>query len=149
MEKDDAEKVLKELYDGPSGDHYARETTAHKIIQVGYYYPTLFKDALAYARKCKLCQTTVGRETKLEIMLWHVTISYPFTQWGLNIISEITTNSSKKHNYILTTTDYFTQRMWSQTISFIHSRFYFMLLNSCFSIVICFEYFHFHFCLLA
>ena len=64
MEKDDVERVLKDLHDGLTGGHYIGETMTHKIIQVGYYWSMLYKDAHAYAHKCKTCQTTVGREIK-------------------------------------------------------------------------------------
>eukprot|EP00253_Pinus_taeda_P031038 PITA_31038 len=53
LEKDDVDHVLKEMHDGPAGDHYGGETTAHKILRVGYYWPTVFRDSHAYTRKCK------------------------------------------------------------------------------------------------
>ena len=43
-----------------------------------------------------------------------VNIQQPFEQWGLDIIGEITPNSSKQHKYILTETDYFTK--WVEAI---------------------------------
>eukprot|EP00253_Pinus_taeda_P001458 PITA_01458 len=43
-----------------------------------------------------------------------VNIEQPFEQWGLDIIGEITPNSSKQHKYILTATDYFTK--WVEAI---------------------------------
>jgi hypothetical protein len=36
-------------------------------------------------------------------------IESPFEQWGLDIIGEITPNSSQLHKYILTAIDYFTR----------------------------------------
>lgn len=74
LEHDDAEKVLRELHDNPTGGHFTGETTAHKILRVGYYWHTLFKDAHAYARKCKSCQVSVGREKRAAIPLQSVTI---------------------------------------------------------------------------
>jgi hypothetical protein len=50
LEKQDADKVLKELHDGLTGGNFAGETTTHKILRVGYYWPTVFKDAHAYSR---------------------------------------------------------------------------------------------------
>jgi len=41
-------------------------------------------------------------------------IYHPFQQWGLDIIGEITPNSSHQHKYILTTTNYFTR--WTEAI---------------------------------
>jgi hypothetical protein len=59
-----ADKVLKELHDGPIGGNFAGNTTTHKILRVVYYFPTLFRDALTYARNCKTCQITAGREKR-------------------------------------------------------------------------------------
>lgn len=43
-----------------------------------------------------------------------VNIEQPFEQWELDIIGEITPQSSKQHKYILTATDYFTK--WVEAI---------------------------------
>jgi len=60
LEKDDANHVLKEMHDGPAGGHYGRETTAHKTLRAGYYWPTVLRDSHTYTSKCKVCQSTTG-----------------------------------------------------------------------------------------
>ena len=49
LEKDDVDQVLTELHDGPEGGHFGRDITAHKLLREGYYWPSLFRDAHAYA----------------------------------------------------------------------------------------------------
>eukprot|EP00253_Pinus_taeda_P034131 PITA_34131 len=105
---------VEELHDGPAGGHYARDATAHKILCVGYYWTTLFKDSHSYMRKCQVCQTIAGRQKKPSLPLQPVNIEQPFSQWGLDIIGEIVPHSSKQHRYILTTTDYFTK--WVEAV---------------------------------
>ena len=105
---------MQELHDGPAGGYFGGNTTAHKILHVGYYWPTFFKDAHEYSRKCKTCKNTAGRERKPTFPLQPVNIQQPFEQWGLDSIGEITPNSSKQHRYILTVTDYFTT--WVEVI---------------------------------
>jgi hypothetical protein len=83
-------------------------------LRVRYYWPTLFKDAHAYSQSCEACQKYVGREYKVVVPLQPVVVEEPFEQWGLEIIGEINPHSSKKHRYILTTTDYFT--CWTEAI---------------------------------
>ena len=39
LEKPEAQKVLQELHDGPAGGHFGADTTTHKIIHAGYYWP--------------------------------------------------------------------------------------------------------------
>eukprot|EP00253_Pinus_taeda_P031826 PITA_31826 len=114
LEKQEAQKVLQELHDEPAGDHFGADTTAHKVIHARYYWPTLFRDAHEYVRKCPSCQTSSGRLKKSAFPLQPVNIEQPFEQWGLDIIGEITPNSSKQHKYILTATDYFTK--WVEAI---------------------------------
>jgi hypothetical protein len=83
---EDANKVLKELHDGPVGGHFARNTTLHKIMRAGYYWPTLFREAHFCARNCKTCQVSMGREKRAAVRLQPVTVSRPFEKWGLDII---------------------------------------------------------------
>ena len=89
------------------GGHFSGKTTAHKVLRASYYWPTLFKDAHAHARKFEICQVNAGRERRHAFPLQPVTIENPFEQWGLDVVGEINLNSSKLHKYILTTTDYF------------------------------------------
>eukprot|EP00253_Pinus_taeda_P035144 PITA_35144 len=114
LEKTEAQKVLQELHDGPAGGHFGADTTAHKIIHAGYYWPTLFRDTHEYVRKCLNCQTAGGRQQKSAFPLQPVNIEQPFDQWGLDIIGEINPPSSKQHKYILTATDYFTN--WVEAV---------------------------------
>ena len=95
LEKDDADHVWKEMHDGPTGGHYGGETTAHKILRAGYYWPTVLRDSHTYNRKCKVCQTTAGRERNPVVPLRPVMIYRPFQQWGLDVIGDITPNSSQ------------------------------------------------------
>ena len=114
LEKDDAEHILTELYDGLAGGHFSGETTTHKVLRAGYYFPTLFKYAHVHARKYQICQVNAGRETRPAFPLQPITIENPFEQWGLDVVGEINPNSSKLHKYILTSTDYFLK--WTKAI---------------------------------
>jgi hypothetical protein len=114
LEKDDAKHILIELHDGPGGGHFSGETTAHKVLRVGYYWSTLFKDAHAHARKCEICEVNAGRKRRHAFPLHPISIENPFEQWGLDVVGEINPNSSKLHKYILTATDYFSK--WTKAI---------------------------------
>ena len=105
LEQEDASKVVKGLHDGPAGGHFSGDTIAHKILRVGYYWPTLFKDAHAYVRKCDTFQRISGRQAKTVGPLQPVIFSEQFEQWGIDIIGEINPNSSLQHKYILIATD--------------------------------------------
>jgi hypothetical protein len=91
--QEDVDKVLKELHDDPAGGHFTRNTTAHKILRVSYYWPTLFRDGHTYPRSCKNFHISARREKREVIPLQPVVVSRPFEQWGLDIIGEITSIS--------------------------------------------------------
>jgi transposase InsO family protein len=112
LENDEAEKVLLELHAGEAGGHFGGDTTVHKVLRAGYYWPTLFRDAHALCRKCIICQKASGRLQKPAFPLQPVTVDSPFQQWGLDIIGPINPLSSQQHKYIVTATDYFTR--WSE-----------------------------------
>ena len=42
---------MQELHDGLAGGHFGGNTTTHKILHAGYYWPTLLKDTHDYAKK--------------------------------------------------------------------------------------------------
>ena len=69
LEKNEADNVLYQLHAGPAGGHFGGETTAHKVLKAGYYWPTLFKDAYAFARKCQECPKAGGRLKKAALPL--------------------------------------------------------------------------------
>ena len=52
LEKEESDLVLTQLHDGPASGHFGGDTTAHKILRAGYFWPTLFKDAHAFIRRC-------------------------------------------------------------------------------------------------
>jgi hypothetical protein len=107
LEKQDADKVLKDMHDGPTGGHFLGDTIAHKVLRNGYYLPTLFKDEHAYSRSYEAWKKAAGREHKSHIPLQPISIEEPFKQWGMEIIGEINFHSSKQRRYILTATYYF------------------------------------------
>ena len=55
LEKLDVERVLSEVQDGQMGGNFGGDIITHKILWSGYYFPTLFKDAHAYAKNGEAC----------------------------------------------------------------------------------------------
>jgi hypothetical protein len=94
LERDEADKVLSELHAGEVGGHFGGDTTAHKVLTTGYYWPTLFKDAHTLCRKCVIFQKASGRVQKVAFPLQPVSVDFPFQQWGLDIIGPINPTSS-------------------------------------------------------
>jgi len=62
VREDEILDILKACHDEPCGGHFADKRTAYKILSLGYFWPSLFKDAKQYVKRCDSCQR-VGKPT--------------------------------------------------------------------------------------
>ena len=53
---DESNYVLSEIHEGLCGNHSGVRTLVHKVIRVGYYWPTIQADAKTYVKVCDQCQ---------------------------------------------------------------------------------------------
>ncbi|GAU47101.1 hypothetical protein TSUD_403330 [Trifolium subterraneum] len=67
--KEEATSILWHCHNSPYGVHYSGERTAAKVLQSGFYWPTLFKDAYEHAQRCDNCQKTGGISRRNEMPL--------------------------------------------------------------------------------
>eukprot|EP00253_Pinus_taeda_P021580 PITA_21580 len=56
IREDEVYDILKACHEGPCGEHFTDKETSHKILRMGYCWPSLFKDAKKYVRACDSCQ---------------------------------------------------------------------------------------------
>jgi hypothetical protein len=56
--------VMKELHEGPSWGHFVIEIMQRKILDAGYWWPTMYKDVHDYYKSCDACQRTWGLATQ-------------------------------------------------------------------------------------
>ena len=48
--------VIKFCHSEACGDHFSSKKTIAKILQSGFYWPTMFKDSYAFCKTCENCQ---------------------------------------------------------------------------------------------
>ncbi|XP_060177712.1 uncharacterized protein LOC132607635 [Lycium barbarum] len=61
--------ILEKCHSSPYGGHHAGDRTAAKVLQSGFYWPTLFKDAHEFVRACDSCQRTENISKRHEMPL--------------------------------------------------------------------------------
>nr|GEZ82668.1 reverse transcriptase domain-containing protein [Tanacetum cinerariifolium] len=55
--------ILNACYSGPTGGHYGANYTAKKVFDLGFYWPSIYKDAFELVKRCDSCQ----RQGKVEV----------------------------------------------------------------------------------
>ncbi|MGV7343076.1 integrase, partial [Mycobacterium kansasii] len=106
---------LREAHSGECGEHQAGRNLVHRVHRMGYYWPTMFKDAIEYAKRCHEGQIH-GDVIHVPPEDLHQSIaSWPFSAWGLDVIGPINPPSSKAKQYILAATDYFSK--WTEAVA--------------------------------
>eukprot|EP00253_Pinus_taeda_P010361 PITA_10361 len=112
VQEEEVFDILLTCHDGPCGGHFAAKSTAFKILQAGYYWPTLHQDVRRYISQCDRCQR-MGKPTPRDEMPLQPQVTFePFEKWGMDFVGPINPPSKQK-SYIIVCTDYLTK--WAET----------------------------------
>jgi len=101
--------VLKELH-GVVGGHFATNIITKKNLDVGYWWPILFKDTHDFCKSYDSCQKIRRLKTKSLAKLVTTLPKEPFMKWGLDFIGPIKIVERLTGNkHILVAIDYATK----------------------------------------
>ncbi|GJS36623.1 reverse transcriptase domain-containing protein [Tanacetum coccineum] len=60
-------EILAHCHSGPTGGHHSANVTAKKVYESGFYWPSIFKDANEYVRRCDACQRSGNISSRNEM----------------------------------------------------------------------------------
>ncbi|XP_019160668.1 PREDICTED: uncharacterized protein LOC109157214 [Ipomoea nil] len=112
--EEEALQAMQEAHSGVCGAHQSGPKLHFHIKRMGYYWPTMVKDCIDYARRCQACQYHANFIHQPPEPLHPIVASWPFDAWGLDVVGPITPKSSAGHAYILVATDYFSK--WAEAV---------------------------------
>uniref|UniRef100_A0A2N9ERQ0 Uncharacterized protein n=1 Tax=Fagus sylvatica TaxID=28930 RepID=A0A2N9ERQ0_FAGSY len=112
--KGETNQAMEEAHSGVCGAHQSGPKLYHRIKRMGYYWPTIVKDCMDYAKRCEACQLHANYIHQPPEPLHPTVASWPFDAWGLDVVGPLP-KSSAGHLYILAATDYFSK--WAEVIS--------------------------------
>ena len=112
VSNDDQIGVLTFCHSEAYGGHFSVKKMAYKILQAGFYWPTLFKDCFEFLKTCAQCQQ-LGGVTKRNMMpLTPILIIAIFDCWGLDFMGPFPPSCG--YLYILLAVDYVSK--WVEAI---------------------------------
>ena len=76
------EAILKECHNSPYGGHHAGDRMAAKVLQSGFYWPTLFRESNDYVRRCDACQRMGNIGKRQEMSMQYTVVVEPFDVRG-------------------------------------------------------------------
>ena len=97
---------MREIHEGICGNHSRARSLVHKLTQAGYYWPTMLKDVGAYVKAQDKCQRFSNFIRQLSKELTTITVSWPFAQWGLDIMDPFST-AARQLMFLVVGIDYF------------------------------------------
>jgi len=112
--EDEMHGILRAFHNEPCGGNFVDKRTAYKLLQLGYYWPTIFKDAEKYVASFDDCQRMGKKISVDEMPLQTRVLIEPFEKCALYYLGPISPMYKKKR-YILFCTNYVTK--WVETKS--------------------------------
>lgn len=83
IDLDKADYIMWEIHEGICGNHSGPWSLAKKIIQQGYYWPSLGGDAHKYIASCDRCQRFANVPKQPPDPITNIMSPWSFVQWGL------------------------------------------------------------------
>nr|XP_012461583.1 unnamed protein product [Gossypium raimondii] len=86
------------------GGHFGPKRTAHKVLECGLYWPTIFRDAYNFCKSCDRCQHTGNITKRNQMPLSPIHVCEIFDVWGIDFMGPFI--SSFSNVYIILAVDY-------------------------------------------
>nr|GEY08418.1 reverse transcriptase domain-containing protein [Tanacetum cinerariifolium] len=110
--------VMREIHEGSCNMHVGPWSVVAKAIRLGYYWPTMHRDARDMIRKCNDCQIhrPITRNPQQPLTL--ITAPWPFYKWGIDIAGPFLEGPGKV-KFLIVAMDYFTKWIEAKAVAII------------------------------
>ncbi|GJS98259.1 reverse transcriptase domain-containing protein [Tanacetum coccineum] len=100
----EANEILMACHNGPTGGHHSANYTARKVFDSGFFWPTIYKDAINLVKHCDACQRQGKISQRDEMPQNAIQVCEIFDLWGIDFMGPFP--SSRGNKYILVAVDY-------------------------------------------
>ena len=116
LSKAEADTLMLQVHAGTCGPHMNGVLLAKKIILQGYFWSTMEADCCQFMCRCHNCQIHGNLMHAPPQQLHSMSLPWPFSTWGIDVIGAIYPAASNGHRFILVVIDYFTK--WVEAASY-------------------------------
>ena len=113
ISEDEVESIVAHFHSLPCGGHASSSKTTAKILQSGFYWPSIFKDVYRFISACDSCQRTGNISRRNEMPLNNIQEVEIFDVWGIDFMGPFPSSCNNK--YILLAVDYVSK--WVEAIA--------------------------------
>ena len=110
--EEEQQGILSHCHENACGGHFASQKTTMKVLQSGFYWPSLFKEAHQICRVCDRCQSLEKLSRRHMMPLNPILVVELFDVWGIDFMGPFPT--SYGNTYILVGVDYVSK--WVEAI---------------------------------
>jgi hypothetical protein len=101
----EGQDIVKDIHVGVCGHHASSRAIAAKAFCVGFYWLTAIEDTKEIVRRCEACQRFASRPHAPVAELQPIPLSWPFAQWGLDMVGKLHKSWPGGHVYMLVAID--------------------------------------------
>ena len=112
--EEEQQGILSHCHESACGGHFASQKTTIKVLQSGFYWPSLFIEAHQMFRECDRCQRLEKLSHRHMMPLNPILVVELFDVWGIYFMGPFPT--SYGHTYILVGVDYVSK--WVEVIPY-------------------------------
>ncbi|KAK2444774.1 hypothetical protein QL285_015775 [Trifolium repens] len=107
------EDIISQCHSAPYGGHANTSKTCAKILQAGFFWPTLWKDVHTAVKNCDRCQRTGNISRRDEMPQKGILEVDIFDVWGIDFMGPFPSSGGNK--YILVAVDYVSK--WIEVVA--------------------------------
>ncbi|CAA7040471.1 unnamed protein product [Microthlaspi erraticum] len=112
--QEEVEGILEHCHGSSYGGHFATFKTASKVLQAGFWWPSLFKDTHDFIARCDRCQREGSISKRNEMPQNPILEVEVFDVWGIDFMGPFEP-PSHGNRYILVAVDYVSK--WVEAIA--------------------------------
>jgi len=93
----EANSIMWHCHSSAYGGHHSEERTAAKVLQSGFWWPTLFKYCQDFVKRCDKCQRTGNISKRNEMPITGIIEIEPFDCWDIDVMGPFPSSYSFLH----------------------------------------------------